>query len=284
MKRRIRKVIVITFGVAVLGTTAAMADCKRLDGAVREAITAKAVSRYDALYAAIGAEATCDAGYRFLAGRIMARSLLATLPVDSAPAEIAAALRFGRPWQVLVALGDAYYDRQDFANAGDAYREALTDMADTKANPTPPQEKVVERVRRRTLQSGTLVPPADMFASRGFAAAAKPGPVVIAFFAAGSPDLGDTGRAGVKAALAGIEKAAPKSLIVIGHADAGEDAALAEARAKAVAAYLDELGYQGRIETVGRGSDDPFDADEPEKLTPEQRQRLERRAEYAPGD
>jgi outer membrane protein OmpA-like peptidoglycan-associated protein len=107
---------------------------------------------------------------------------------------------------------------------------------------------------------------------------------VIAFFAAGSPDLGDTGRAGVKAALAGIEKAAPKSLIVIGHADPGEDAALAEARAKAVAAYLDELGYQGRIETVGRGSDDPFDADEPEKLTPEQRQRLERRAEYAPGD
>jgi outer membrane protein OmpA-like peptidoglycan-associated protein len=215
----------------------------------------------------------------------MARSLLTTLAVDSDPSAIARTLRFGRPWQVLVALGDAYYDRQDFANAGNAYQEALTDMADAAANPTPPQEKTVERVEQRALQSGSLVPAADMFASRGLAAAAPhAGPRVIAFFAAGSAELDDIGRAGVKAAFSAIQKTTPKSLIVIGHADAGEDAGLAEARAMAVAAYLDELGYAGRIETVGRGSDDPFRVDEPDKLPPAQRQKLERRVEYAPGD
>ncbi|MBN9010306.1 MAG: hypothetical protein J0H63_09290, partial [Rhizobiales bacterium] len=70
---------------------------------------------------------------------------------------------------------------------------------------------------------------------------------------------------------------------VIGHADPDEAPEIAEARARAVAAYLDELGYAGRIETVGRGSDEPFAADEPDKLTSEQRARLERRVEYAPG-
>ena len=59
--------------------------------------------------------------------------------------------------------------------------------------------------------------------------------------------------------------------------------AIAEARAKAVAAYLDALGYSGRIETVGRGTDDPFQADDPGKLTPDQKAKLERRVEYAPG-
>jgi len=271
--------------LAALHAGSASADCKHLAGKVRSAIAAAATIRYDDLYAAIGADPTCDANYRGQVGRTMARSLLTTLAVDSDPAAIARALRFGRPWQVLVALGDAYYDRQDFANAGDAYREALTDMADATANPTPPQEKTVQRIEQRALQSGSLAPAADMFASRGFAAAAPhAGPKVIAFFAAGSAELGDIGKAGVKAAFAGIEKTTPRSLIVIGHADAGEDADLAEARAQAVAAYLDELGYAGRIETVGRGSDEPFPVDEPDKLPPEQRRKLERRAEYAPGD
>jgi outer membrane protein OmpA-like peptidoglycan-associated protein len=271
--------------LAALPAGSASADCKRLAGEARSAIAAAATTRYDDLYAAVGADPTCDANYRGQVGRAMARSLLTTLPVDSDPSAIARALRFGRPWQVLVALGDAYYDRQDFANAGDAYQEALTDMADAAANPTPPQAKMVDRVEQRALQSGSLVPAADMFASRGFATATPhAGPMVIAFFAANSAELGEVGRAGVKAAFAGIQRATPKSLVVIGHTDAGEDAALAEARAQAVAAYLDALGYAGRIETVGRGSDDPFRVDEPDRLPPKQRQKLERRVEYAPGD
>jgi outer membrane protein OmpA-like peptidoglycan-associated protein len=268
--------------LATLAAGDASADCKHLAGTVRSALAAAATTRYDDLYAAIAADPTCDAAYRGQVGRTMARSLLATLAVDSDPSAIAGALRFGRPWQVLVALGDAYYDRQDFANAGDAYQEALADMADARANPTPPQAKMVQRVEQRALQSGSLVPAADMFASRGFAGAARhAGPRVIAFFAAGSAELGDVGKAGVKAAFAGIQKTAPGSLIVIGHADEREDAGLAEARAAAGAAYLDELGYAGRITTSA--SDTPFAADEPDKLPPEQRQRLERRVEYAAG-
>jgi outer membrane protein OmpA-like peptidoglycan-associated protein len=285
MMKRILPASTAVAALAALTAGGAAANCERLAGEVRSAIAAAATTHYDDLYAAVATDPTCDAKYRGQVGRTMARSLLTTLAVDSDPAAIAKALRFGRPWQVLVALGDAYYDRQDFANAGDAYEEALTDMADTAANPTPPQEKVVERVEQRALQSGSLLPAADMFASRGLATAPRHAePRVIAFFAAGSAELGDVGRTGVKAAFATIQKTAPKSVIIIGHADAGEDAGLAEARARTVAAYLDELGYAGRIETVGRGSDEPFPVDEPDKLPPEQKQKLERRAEYAPGD
>lgn len=283
MTKRILLAFTSVATLAALTAGGASADCKRLAGEVRSAIAAAATNRYDDLYAAIAADPTCDANYRDQVGRTMARSLLTTLAVDSDPSAIAKALRFGRPWQVLVALGDAYYDRQDFANAGNAYQEALTDMADAAANPTPPQEKMVERVEQRALQSGSLVPAADMFTSRGLATVVPhDGPRVIAFFAAGSAELGDIGRAGAKAAFAVIQKTAPKSLIVIGHTDASEGAGLAEARAMAVAAYLDELGYAGRITTSA--SDTPFAADEPDKLPPEQRQKLERRVEYAPGD
>lgn len=284
MTLRMRTIAALGFAAGMLATGGAAADCKRLDAQVRDAITDKAVSRYDALYAAIGAEATCDATYRSLVGRTMARSLLTTLSVDSPPTVIAAALRFGRPWQVLVALGDAYYDRQDFANAGDAYSEALSDMADPAANPSPPPDKIVARIEQRALQSGTLVPPGDLFASRGFATGAHARPTILAFFAPGSAELGETGKASLRAALPAIRKAAPRSLILIGHADPGEDPALGEARARAVAVTLDALGYDGRIETVGRGSDDPLKVEEPEKLPEAQKLKLERRVEYAAGD
>jgi len=283
MMTQLPRILLLAAGFAALPATGALADCKRLAHDLRTAIGAQATARYDALFKAIKADGTCDAKFQAQAGRTLARSVLTTLATDSDPAAIAAALRFGRPWQVLAALGDAYYDRQDFTNAGEAYQEALGDMEDAAANPTPPPESVIERVQRRAVQSGALVPPGDMFASRGFAAASRPAPAVIAFFAPGSATLSDTGKAGVKAAFAAIDKASPRSLILIGHAEAGEDGAIAEARAKAVAAYLDALGYAGRIETVGRGSDDPFQADEPGKLTAEQKAKLERRVEYAPG-
>jgi hypothetical protein len=282
MKPSTRAIPALVAALLALSGGSAAADCRQLAAAVRSAIAAVATPRYDALYAQVKADATCDARFRSQVGRTMARSLLTTLPVDSAPSAIAAVLRFGRPWQVLVALGDAYYDRQDFANAGDAYQEALTDMADAAANPTPPQPKVVERVQQRALQSGTLLPPGDMFASRGFAGTPAAGPAILAFFAGGSADLGAVGKAGIEAAFPGIAKAAPKGLILIGHADPGEDPGLAEARARTVAAYLDELGYAGRITTST--SDKPFKAEEPEKLPPEQKEKLERRVEYAPGD
>ncbi len=283
MKTRLTRALLLAAGLAALPATEALADCKKLAHDLRTAISTQATQRYDALFKAIKADATCDAKFQAQAGRTMARSVLTTLATDSDPAAISAALRFGRPWQVLVALGYAYYDRQDFSNAGDAYQQALGDMEDAAANPTPPPESIVERIQRRAVQSGALVPPGDMFASRGFATASRPAPAVIAFFAPGSAELSDGGKTGVKAAFAGIQKVAPKSLILIGHAEAGEDAAIADARARTVAAYLDALGYAGRIETVGRGSDDPFQADDPGKLTPDQKAKLERRVEYAPG-
>src|SRR5262249_61950190 len=86
-------------------------------------------------------------------GRTMARSYLTTLRTDADPATIEAAAKLGRPWQGLVALGDAYYDRKDYVHAVPIYEEALDDIRDTVANPKAPPHDIEERVYKPPVEA-----------------------------------------------------------------------------------------------------------------------------------
>ena len=129
----------------------AAADCSSIDAEIRAALSAGAIDRYDTLREAMLKEPSCDAAYRDQAGRAMARSALTGLSTDSSPETIAVLTRFGRPGQLLVALGDSYYDRRDWAKAVPVYEEALDDMRDTAANPKAPPEEVERRVYKRAV-------------------------------------------------------------------------------------------------------------------------------------
>jgi len=107
----------------------AAADCAEIDATIKEALAAKNTGEYESLYKTMSEDPSCDATYRDQVGRTMARSMLTTLTTDTDPQTIdATTTRYGRPWQVLVAIGDAYYERKDWANAVKIYEEALDDI------------------------------------------------------------------------------------------------------------------------------------------------------------
>jgi outer membrane protein OmpA-like peptidoglycan-associated protein len=295
-----RGIFALFLPVALIALSAgpAAADCKAIDADIRAALSAGATDRYDALFKSMTAEPTCDGAYRDRVGRTMARSILTTLATDSEPAAIEAAMQYGRPWQVLVALGDAYYDRKDWPNTTKTYEEALDDMRDVVANPTAPPLKVEQRAYKRAIEARALAP--VFVASRGFrghksglaspnfrnfTAEAVPVPVRFEY---DSADLTPDGSKAVEDMYAYFKDSAPTRITIIGHTDPrGSDSYnkdLSQRRANAVKEYLIKLGYAGAIDVLGKGKSEPFAPDDPAKYSEDELYTFDRRVEYKIGE
>src|SRR3990167_10589515 len=152
-----RRRLALALAAMILAGPAA-ADCSGIDAEIRAALSAGALDRYDTLRETMLKEPSCDAAYRDQAGRAMARSALTGLSTDSSPETLAALTRFGRPWPLLVALRDSYYDRTDWAQAVPVYEEALDDMRDTAANPKAPPGEIERRGYQRAVEARALSP------------------------------------------------------------------------------------------------------------------------------
>jgi outer membrane protein OmpA-like peptidoglycan-associated protein len=297
MATRLTLLVGVVAGLLALPAGAARADCTEINGEIKAALTAGGVADYSDLFDAMVAEPSCDAAYRDLIGRTMARSVLTTLAADSPPEAIRDATRYGRPWQVLVALGDSHYDRRDWAGAVEAYEEALDDMRDATANPRPPPEDLERRVYKRAIEARALAPvfvatrqfrgqktglASPVF--RNFTAEVVPVPVRFEF---DSAILTPEGAAAVEDIFAYLKDNAPDHVTIIGHTDAqGSDdynLGLSIDRAEAVGSYLQQLGYGGTIETNGLGESQPFAADDPTKYSEDERFAFDRRVEYKLG-
>ena len=286
--------LALAAGSLALSAGVAAADCASLDTDIKAALAASAVDKYDQLFQAMTNEPSCDGTYRSQIGRAMARSALTTLTTDSPPEEIAKVARFGRPWQVLVPLGDAYFAKEDWANAVPIYEEALDDMRDTVANPSAPPKATEERVYKRAIEARALNP--VYVATRAFRGkksglaspvfrnfTAESVPVPVRFDTA-SDALTPDGAAAVEDIYAYLENAAPSHVIIIGHTDPrGSDAYnydLSKRRAASVAAYLTQLGYAGAIEATGMGKSQPFVPDDASKYSEDELYTFDRRVEY----
>ena len=272
----------------------ASADCAAVDSEIKAALSSGATDQYAALHAAMTGEPSCDAAYRDQMGRAMARSALTRLATDSGPDAIAELTRLGRPWQVLVALGDAYYDRKDWASVVPVYEEALDDMRDTAANPKPPPEDVERRVYKRAVEARALNPvyvATRQFRGkktgladptfRNFTAEAVPVPVR---FETDSAALTPDGIVAVEDIYAYVSVSAPDYVAIIGHTDPrGADAHnddLSLRRAATVRDRLVALGYGGKIDTAGKGERERFVADDPSKYSEDELFAFDRRVEY----
>jgi outer membrane protein OmpA-like peptidoglycan-associated protein len=272
----------------------AAADCSSIDAEIRAALSAGTVDRYDRLREAMLREPACDAAYRDQAGRAMARSALTGLSTDSGPEAIAAITRFGRPWQLLVALGDSYYARRDWAQAVPVYEEALDDMRDTAANPKAPPEEIERRVYKRAVEARALAPTYVVTRQfrgkktgladpnfRNFTAEAVPVPVR---FETDSAALTPDGITAVEDIYAYVSAAAPDYVAIVGHTDPrGTDAHnddLSLRRATTVRDQLIALGYGGKIETTGKGERERFVPDDPSKYSEDELFAFDRRVEY----
>jgi outer membrane protein OmpA-like peptidoglycan-associated protein len=291
-------VLILPAALVALSAGSALADCGKIDADIKAALSAKAVDRYTDLSVALTHEPSCDGNYREQIGRTMARSYLTTLSTDSDPSAIEQAAKLGRPWQVLVALGDAYYDRKDYVHAVPVYEEALDDMRDTVANPKAPPKDVEERVYKRGVEARALAPTyvaTRQFRGkksgladpkfRNFTAETVPVPVRFDF---DSADLTPDGQAAVKDIYAYLEQSAPVHVVIIGHTDPvgsdGYNMGLSEHRAEAVKDYLMSLGYHGAIDVLAKGKSEPFAPDDVTKYSNDELYAFDRRVEYKIGD
>jgi outer membrane protein OmpA-like peptidoglycan-associated protein len=291
-------VLVLPAALLALSAGSAAADCSKIDADIKTALSAQAADHYMDLSIALANEPTCDGNYRERIGRTLARSYLTTLATDSEPAAIEAAAKLGRPWQVLVALGNAYYDRKDYVHAVPVYEEALDDMRDTVANPKAPPKEVEERVYKRGIEARAL---ATTYVAtrqfrgkksgladpkfRNFTTEAVPVPVR---FDTDSAALTPDGEAAVKDIYAYLAQSAPAHVVIIGHTDPrGSDAynmGLSEHRAAAVKDYLVGLGYAGTIEILAKGKSEPFPPDDVSKYSEDELYAFDRRVEYKVSD
>lgn len=294
MKRLRNLAAGLLLAVGGLAAGPALADCSALHARLGAAMANPQEPDLKALRDAILAEPTCDAGYRARVGRSMARVLLTGLDRDAAPAELEGLLAYGRPWQVLVALGDAYFDREDWANAVRVYEEALDDMRNVTLNPKAPPEDIERQVYSRAVEARALAPTfvatrafrgkKTGLASpefRNFTASSVPVPVRFEF---DSDRLTSDGVAAVEDMFAYLKDAYPDYVAIVGHTDPkGSEAYnddLSLRRAKTVANQLVKLGYYGQIQVIGRGEREPFKPDDASKYSEPQLHAFDRRVEY----
>ena len=288
------------FALAGLATPA-FADCGAIDKDVRAALASGKVESYVALNQAMLAEPSCNGDYREKVGRVLALSSLKALQVrlglDSAKyqaADVVAAARFGRPGQVMLALGDAYYAAKDYDHAVPALEEAIDDIRNARLNPKAPGKDVEIRLFKRAYQARALAQSYVKFARvegkpaglssrtfRSFEVEAVPVPVRFNYK---ESTLTPEGTAAAADILAYLNSEGVKKIRIIGHTDpVGGDAYnanLSKSRAKAIKDYLLSYGYAGTVEVVGKGEKEPFEPDDVSKYSEDELYAFDRRVEY----
>ncbi|MGI9382273.1 MAG: OmpA family protein [Methyloligellaceae bacterium] len=279
----------------------ALADCRKVDTELRSAISERAVERFPGLHKRLLTEPTCDGAYRGRVGRVLALATLKQLQEEIGSAKgpfplkkLELAASFGKPWQVMNALGDALYANEDWAAAVKAYEVAIDDIRDTGANPKAPPQTVELKLAKRTYQARALAPihvatrrfrgrPSGLADPqfRNFKAEAVPVPIR---FASGKTTMTRGSQDAAHDIFEFLKDRGAKKVRLVGHTDPrgsqSKNVKLSKARAAAVMAYLVEKGFKGEIEVVGKGASQRYEPDDAFEYTDAQRNAFDRRVEY----
>lgn len=296
-----RALVALPFAVAALSAVPALADCAAIDKDLRAAVGAADIGAFEGLHQKMLGEPTCNGDYRERTGRALALAILKSLQqqkgLDAGTyeiEEISQAARYGRPWQVMVAIGDAYYARQQYREAVPALEAAIDDMRDVELNPKLPPKELEVRLFKRAYQARALAKdyvqvsqvrgkPAGLASPkyRNFEVEAVPVPVQFNYNEA---TLTEQGVAAATDILAYLNSEGIKAVRLIGHTDpvGGEayNVKLSKDRAAAIKKWLVDYGYKGKVEVVGKGEKVPFEPDDASKYSDEQRHAFDRRVEY----
>jgi outer membrane protein OmpA-like peptidoglycan-associated protein len=207
------------------------------------------------------------------------------------------ALKFGRPWQVLAALGDSAKKRRQYARAALYYQEALDDITDELFNPKAPRTKIIARIHARASESRMLAMLEGRYVKTMTTRSGEPGGLArVRFrgftsrktavpiqFATRKATLNKNGIAAVRDMLEFLKKQGAPNILLVGHTDprgsSKSNKRLSKKRAETVMIWLKKAGYKGRIRTKGLGEDQPFKADDPGSYSKEERWQLDRRVE-----
>ncbi len=300
--RRLLKAACFAAVCSVAANTAA-ADC---DGVAKGLETAARGNDPAAVEFALGqieSDVSCSDRLRADARRVASRGLVKIAQGESRPDEqeklLKRALELGQTWQASAMLGDITMAREGYAEATAHYQHALDLINDQVATPTAPKPETIEHFVKLAAEARMLaaryVPVPRDFRSgepgglalasiRGFEVKAVPIPIT---FVTDSTELTPEGEQAALDLLAYLNQQKPATVTLTGHTDArgGDDynQALSERRVAAVADFLLQNGYAGKIETKGYGESQPIQLDDPKRYSQEQVWQLNRRVELVRG-
>lgn len=285
-------------GLVVYGAGLARADCTAIDGEIREAITAGLSDKLPLLNARMLEDPTCPGDYRELTGRVMALAMVRGLEAKHSgvmPVEaLGAAVKLGRPWQALYALGNAHYEKKSYAEAVRAYEAAIEDVRDERLNPKAPPKEVEVALFKRAYQARAL---ADGYVEvavtrgkrggiasgkfRNFTVSAVPVPIRFGY---NESTLTEDGLKAAADMLSYLNEQSAARVTLIGHTDPkggeGYNKKLSLARAEALKTYLAGNGYNGEVVIEGKGEAERFEADDPSAYSEDELHAFDRRVEF----
>jgi OOP family OmpA-OmpF porin len=194
------------------------------------------------------------------------------------------------PWQVFDALGDINRDQRDYEAAARYYQLALEDASNEVLTPDwmAPDEKYIVRLDRMATEMRLAAPRpvklamrgACKISYRGVSLKKKSTPVRYVF---GTVEFTPEGLQSAKDLSECLKSVKPKAITLIGHTDpvggAEANRALSLERADALADYLVAEGYAGQWQTLGKGEDEPFKADDASAYDEETLHQMDRRVD-----
>jgi outer membrane protein OmpA-like peptidoglycan-associated protein len=278
-------------------------DCATLAADIQKAARAGEVAALADYARQIPTEPTCADDFRGNLARVAAygflREVQAHLASGAALADqeplLRQSLTVARTWQVLALLGDLELERKHYEAATLTYQEALGLINDPVATPKAPAEAQIESIFRKAAEARLLaeryvaVPlnhrsgTADGLALtsvRGWSVQRVPIPVTFESYSTQFSPKGEEAAGDLADYLL---KQAPAEITLVGHTDERgsdqENLVLSKRRAEALAGFLKDHGYQGRIHIEGAGESQPIKLDDPDRYTQEEIWALNRRVE-----
>jgi len=281
----------------------AWGDCAQLAADIQGASRAGDLGALNQAAERIPTEPSCADDYRDNLARVAAygflrevqRRLAAGGTLADQEALLRQSLKVAGTWQAQAMLGDLELERKHYEAATLAFQAALGLINDPVATPKAPPETDIQSIFRKAAESRLLAEryvavPVNhrsgtaeglaLTSVRGWAVERVPLPVT---FESGATTFTPKGEQAASDLADYLLKQNPAEILLIGHTDdRGSDRdnlLLSKRRAEALANYLREQGYEGRIRTEGAGESRPIELDDPGRYTQEEIWALNRRVE-----
>jgi OmpA-OmpF porin, OOP family len=202
-------------------------------------------------------------------------------------------LKFGEVWQALAMMGDARNASKDYAAATEFYQRALNDMNDVSSGSQEPPSTVIERVVRLAQQTRMLAPDAPPVKTRagdpgglgltrvrGLQITRVPQPIQFHF---GEARMTESGVKQAQFLAETLGQQGQPNIKLVGHTDPKGsmdiNLRLSFERARVLQKFLQDRGYNGRIEVDGKGPTEPIEIEDREAYSEQQQHQILRRVD-----
>ncbi len=281
-------------------------NCAVLFEEAQRALRDRDVAALEVLYEEALRDETCSSSFvRDLGKRVAAlryqkvlTEIRAGKPRERYADYLEETLTYARLWQISATLGEIALDRKDYGAAQFHFEQALDAVDNPDLTPEPgPSEEIVRRLMKNAETARLLAPDFVATPTRGGRPTGLGAPQVRGIkirrvavpirFGSNSRQLTGVSLRNAEQLFINLRLIGTPDITLIGHSDssgpAGYNMTLSIRRARTVADFLKDKGYTGAITVTGKGETEPYQPDNPDRYSREERLRMDRRVEICYG-